>query len=138
MFVDGDEPIAVGAEDDRLALAKVLVAFGGRDGGCDVMGEDGAAPERLRELVRRLTRAHPPAVRRPLPPQPLVGRAIVEPGGLGVEAERGFRSETGEVSVAVARGEGFHDGSRGTNDLVGGWLVARHGRSSDRRCFQIL
>ncbi len=39
MFVDGDEPIAVGAEDNRLAFTKVLVALGSGDSGGDVVGE---------------------------------------------------------------------------------------------------
>ena len=113
--------VVVGAEHDGLALA---VGLAGRRAVSTVVSTEWVktAPPgndcTCRSVDVHETTRQPLAD--PLGPEPLVGGAVVEPRGLGVEHERRVGRERREVAVAVGRGEGVDDGGCRGLDLVAG------------------
>ena len=118
------EPTTAGlaAEHDGLALA--LFVGNPRQPGADRVGEHGdVMGDEVHARLEGLAGEHPESVAFPLGPQSLVGRAVREDRGLGMEEERRLGCEPVEVPAGVVGAEGGDEigcgAQHGVSEIVG-------------------
>lgn len=121
MLVDSEEPVALDAEHDRIALGVRFTLAGRLSSDLDGVRETRSPGENLHETVAAAAVNDAPPVREPRLPQCLVLGARVEPRGLGVKDEARVAREAGEVARGIGCGR-WRGSALGAGDEL-----SRHG-----------